>query len=210
MKLRSFLTVLCSVFMVAPVMASPMVFSKPAYTRHVVDAEDAINPWRPVKTTVDAHYSATLDAFLVTETDWYYEGSKVKLAIYNNQGVLTTAFPQAFGPFLLSREHSTVLFCESDVDEGNIEGALYSIDGKLLATLPVLGHSRDCGVSDDGKLFWQRYTQAEQGKPVTVIRFISSLGELIKTLRLGQKQSVKLDFAGSAYQFEFDAPQFPI
>lgn len=188
--------------------ADALIFGKAAYVKHVENPEDAINPWRPVVTLVEAHYSTTLDGFLVAETDWYYEGSKTKLALYSNSGALKVRFPEAIGPYLVSSV-KTILFCENDGYEGTYDAVLYANDAKKLAQFPVLGYSRDCGISDDGKLFWQRFSNVENNKAKSIVRFLTAFGDAVKVVELSTSGTVLVEFEGRKYEFIFDQPALP-
>ena len=67
---------------------NPTVFGLPAYTQHFEDPEDAITPWLPVFTTVEAKYSAKDSLWFVIEKNHYYEGWDQKVRLFSSEGVL--------------------------------------------------------------------------------------------------------------------------
>ena len=189
--------------------ATNLIFGKPAFTRHFANPEDAIKPWKPVITTVEANYANKINKFFVTETNWFYEGSTINLSLYSKNGVIETEFPSALGPFIYSSKEKTLLFCENDGYEGNYSAKLFTLDGALLKELPALGWSRDCGKSGDDTIYWQRYSEIIEGTATSIIRFIDTTGKLISTIRSTSEENVTLDHNGSVYTFYFDMPNYP-
>lgn len=189
--------------------SSNLVFGKPAFTRHFENPEDAIKPWKPVMTIVEAKYAKDISKFIVTETDWFYEGTTVNLSLYSEAGVSETVFPTAVGPYTYSSNGKTILFCESDGYEVSYPAKLYDLNGANIKELPTLGWSRDCGKSDDGTIYWQRYSKVMNGVTTSVIRFIGVTGDIIQTVESKIAEKIALDYQGRAYKFSFDLPQLP-
>lgn len=189
---------------------SPRVFGFPAYTQHFKNPEDAITPWKPVITTVEAEYSLRDDIWFVIERNIYYEGWNEKLRIFTNEGDIKFESDFLLGPFQYSSKYETILFCEIDNYEGLSPAKLFSTDGGLITEISPIanGYTDSCGSSNDGELFWLRYiSNIEDEVSATVIFYSFDGNELFRRIQT-EAEKMSFDIHGKKYSFEFSMPSF--
>lgn len=199
---------------VKPFESKQMVFGKPAYVRHFEDPEDAIKPWKPVVSFVEANYSHTLEMWVLEETNDYYEGSDIQVSLFNNKGEHEVSYPRHLGPYVYSFQTKAFLFCETSAHFETQYSYLYDRQSKLINKIKSQGGIYKCGVSDDGKVFWLQYGKTEHVNfedltMTSVILFISPKGEEIQSIELKGNGSYELNYLGKVYRFEFNEFALP-
>lgn len=187
---------------------NPTVFGLPAYTQHFEDPEDAITPWLPVFTTVEAKYSAKDSLWFVIEKNHYYEGWDQKVRLFSSEGVLKYQSERFTGPFHYSRKYETLLLCEIDNYEGLSPAELFNIQGQRIREInpEEYGYTESCGASQDGEIFWIRYVTHLEANPNQTIVFYDFQGNKLSQHQQSTAQPVSFEHKGKQYRFEFNTP----
>ncbi len=173
------------------------------------DPEKALRDGKPVRIERQAQFIDRWGTWLLAEHRYYYEGSDVVISLRSKGGRVSVTYPPMKGPFVVSEQEQRILDCGM-LSHSEVEAAvLFDNTGKLLKKIPKIIYTRNCGKTDDGKLFWLHYNTVEKGGPVNVIRVIDHNGETIYQTKKSETGDVVFSYDSHPYRITLPAPDHP-
>jgi hypothetical protein len=125
------------------------------------------------------------------------------------KGDVVAESPPLYGPVLVSRPNRELFSCEGNgVDQG-AEALIFDLAGNISGRIKHVGFLRQCGVSDDGRIYWLHYNVVKNGVPYNLVLLVGSGGTVLLTQHLDGGGVVTLERQGQIYTFRIPDPELP-
>lgn len=173
------------------------------------DPEKAPNDGKPVRIEREARYIEQWEVWLLMEHHLYYEGGDIAASLRTQDGQVRVAYPPMAGPLIISEPERRILDCGISAHYEIDAAVLFDLTGRALRKIPRLTHTRNCGRTDDAKLFWLHYNAIENGAPINVLRVIDRDGNTVHEARSIQAGSVSFTHDSHPYNLDLPAPEYP-
>ncbi len=134
---------------------------------------------------------------------WY------ELTLRDQAGAVSAHFPSLIGPYHLSPINHQIFACESNAMDATEHALLMDVRGKIIEKIKHIGFFRDCGTTEDKRLYWLAYSDAIENKPVTDVVVIAPRGNVIKKARLHKAGSITFMYDKRDYKLTFSEPELP-
>jgi hypothetical protein len=188
---------------------SDLIFGLPKNEVLYSNPEKALRDNKPVRIEREAIEIKSWGLWLLAEKYLYYEGGGYSLTLRKNDGTVVVKYPGINGPFILSESQKRLLACEIS-SHYEIENAiLFDNAGNKIKEIPRMTYTCDCGKTDDDSLFWLLYNIVEDMKPINIVRFIDSNGNIVHEVKQFKAGTVSFEHKGIKYKLNFADPKYP-
>jgi len=117
--------------------------------------------------------------------------------------------PSIIGPLLLSRPNREILSCEINSTLDIKAALLFDLNASIIARMPHRTYLRNCGLSDDGRIYWLHYTRVQADKPYNLVVIVGAGGRILSTQRLDHAGNATLTSGTRTYVFPNPEPDWP-
>lgn len=117
--------------------------------------------------------------------------------------------PSFVGPVLLSLPNREILSCEANWTMNAKAALLFDLTAAIIARFPHPGYLRNCGLSDDSRIYWLHYSLVENDKPYNILVLLGAGGRVLSTQRLDHAGNATWTSETRSYVFPIPEPNWP-
>jgi|SRR6267378_3608032 len=132
------------------------------------------------------------------------------LSLRTKDGPVVARYDSLVGPVLASPINRQIFSCEENVVDQTEHAELLDLRGNISHRIAHQGFSRNCGLTDDKKLYWLEYSNSDDGKVAwSIILVVDKVGQIVNKSVLKKAGSVIFAYDGKTYKLSFSTPVLP-
>ena len=133
----------------------------------------------------------------------------LKVSLRDKVGEQSVRFPDLVGPIHLSAANSQLFSCESNSTLATSRALAFDLDGKQSFEFAHRGYLRDCGVTEDGRLYWLLYNTVKGGVPTNLIVVLDERGAIVSEAEFSEPRDFEFKVRERQYLLPVPRAEMP-
>lgn len=129
--------------------------------------------------------------------------------IVDAAGQRIATLPPLEGPVFLAPSNRQIFSCESNSISASSDARAFDADGNSAFTFHHPGYLRDCGLTDDQRLYWLHYNVVEQGRARNMVVVLAADGSIVHDSTFLTGKALTFTYGGRDYSLAIPRPELP-
>ncbi|MDH5433840.1 MAG: hypothetical protein OEY19_07830 [Gammaproteobacteria bacterium] len=152
-----------------------------------------------------------LDSWLIVTMEGEEQSDVLayKVSILDKTRTRKIEFPSLIGEIIVSEENNQLFSCESNSILATEEALAFDLKGNQVFSYKHHGYLRNCGITEDKKIYWLQYNLVEDINPHNVFIALSSDGKVIHKESFQDGKNVTFRYLNRSYSISIPDADLP-